>query len=153
MSSAASSHGDSTTNVATRELASASRVVVVVNVAPGSDAMPLPLPARELLTEALRELQPGGLLFLYGRPVELPGWGEYLLTAPVAVEQVVFKYWIALDLNERSCDGFLVPAHQGLLLFVKRNPARKTPPPFQLHVSDVRVPHRDCTACGENVKD
>jgi site-specific DNA-methyltransferase (adenine-specific) len=150
MSSVASCQGDSASNDSTQGLASGSRVAVVVNVATN---LPPPLASHDLLTEALRVLQPGGLLFLYGSPAELPGWGEYLLTAPEVVEQVVFKYWIALDLNEQPRDGFLLPTHQGLLLFMKRDPARKTLPPFQIHTNEVRVPHRDCTACGENVKD
>ncbi len=134
-------------------LATASQRVVTIRAAAGVAAEQLLPPARQLLAEALRVLQPGGLLFIYGTPAELPHWGEYLLTAPEVAEQAGFKYWIALDLNDRSREGFLLPAHQGLLLFVKRNPARKTPPPFQLHVNAVRVPHRNCTACGQNVKD
>jgi DNA modification methylase len=130
----------------------ASRAVVLLGVAGATAAESRDLLVG-LLPEVVRVLRPGGLLFIYGDPAELPHWGEYLLTAPEMMEQTVFKYWISLDLNARPSEGFLLPTHQGLLLFVKRNPARKTPPPFQLHVNDVRVPHRNCTACGENVKD
>src|SRR6478736_4229364 len=119
-------------------LVTASQHVVTINAAAGVAAEQLLPPVRQLLAEAVRVLQPGGLLFLYGSPAELPGWGEYLLTAPEVVEQVVFKYWIALDLNEQPRDGFLLPTHQGLLLFMKRDPARKTLPPFQIHTNEVR---------------
>jgi DNA modification methylase len=134
-------------------LATASQRVATINAVAGVAAEQLLPPARQLLAEAVRVLRPGGLLFIYGEPEELSHWGEYLLTAPEVVEQVVFKYWIALDLNDRPRDGFLLPTHQGLLLFMKRDPARKAIPPFQIHANEVRVPHRDCTACGENVKD
>lgn len=134
-------------------LETSNRRVVAISAVAGVASGRLMTPARELLAGALRALKPGGLLFIYGDPAELPHWGEYLLAAPEPVAQVVFKYWIALDLNERPRDGFLLPTHQGLLLFMKRDPARKTLPPFQLHVNDVRIPHRDCPACGENVKD
>jgi site-specific DNA-methyltransferase (adenine-specific) len=133
-------------------VASASRAVVVISVPRGAAAL-----AREVLVgclpEAVRALRPGGLLFIYGQPAELPQWGEYLLAAPEVAQQVGFKYWIALDLNEQPRENLLQPVHQGLLLFLKRDLARKSPPPFRLQVNEVRVPHRDCPACGQNVKD
>lgn len=134
-------------------LPEASRSLVVISVGAGGDAGQLPAPAREVLGEAVRVLRPGGLLFVYGEPAELSYWGEHLLTSPEVADQVVFKYWIALDLNEAPRDVFLQPAHRGLLLFLKRDPARKTLPPFQPKVNEVRIPHRNCTACGQNLKD
>lgn len=136
----------------TRE-ATASREVVTLGVRRGSFGAMGREASASLLAEALRALRPGGLLFLYGEPADLPDWGELLLRREDLARQVIFKYWIALDLNERAREGFLQPTHQGLLLFMKRDPARKTPPPFQLHTNDARVPHRQCAACGENVKD
>ena len=50
-------------------------------------------------------------------------------------------------------EGFLQPNHRGLLLFMKRDPARKSPPQFKLTVKELRIPHRNCTACGLNLKD
>lgn len=134
-------------------LAEASRRLVVISALSGSAAGQLPQPVCKLLTETLRALAPGGLLFIYGSPAELSHWGEFLQTAPEVSAQPVFKYWIALEINEAERELFLQPAHQGLLLFMKRDPARKTPPVFQLRTETVRVAHRDCAACGQNLKD
>jgi DNA modification methylase len=130
-----------------------SRTVVVISAAQGVERWHLIPAAQKLLVEALRVLQPGGLLFVYGTPEELPLWGDFILGAPELAQQAVFKYWIALDLDEQVRDVFLQPNHRGVLLFLKRDPARKTPPPFQLNVKELRIPHRNCTACGLNLKD
>lgn len=122
--------------------------LVVLNVNKAGEARML-----ETLRAALRGLRSGGLLFLYGLPAELALWGESLQAGPELAAQAVFKYWIALDLQDRPREGFLQPTHQGLLLFVKRDPARKTLPPFKLRVDELRIPHRDCPACGQNLKD
>lgn len=134
-------------------LAPASRGVVVLSAVAGVASGQLSGLARELVVEALRLLQPGGLLFIYDEPAALAIWGEHLLVTPELMAQSIFKYWIAIDLNEQPRQGFLQASHQGLLLCTKRNPARKTPPPFKLNVNQVRVAHRDCTACGRNLKD
>ncbi len=107
----------------------------------------------DVLRDALQTLQPGGLLFLYGEPQTLSLWGEQLLTNPIFAPQLQFKYWIAIELAAAPCDSFLPQAHRGLMLFLRLNPDRKTPPPFQLHTNALRIPHRHCTACGKNVKD
>ena len=91
-------------------LATASQRVAMINVA----AEHLLPPTQHLLTETLRVLQPGGLLFIYGDPAELPTWGEYLLTAPEIAEQVVFKYWIALDLMCPTTRGVLAADTSGV---------------------------------------
>jgi DNA modification methylase len=127
--------------------------LVCLAVSGGCEQQELTPAARALLREALRVLRPGGLLFVYGEPAELSSWGEALLRDPELSATSIFKYWIALDLAERARAGLLQPTHQGLMLFVKRDVNRKTPPPFRLDVSEVRFPHRICTACGENVKD
>lgn len=134
---------------ATAHLAAGSRDVVAVSA---GDA-PLSEPAVDLMAEAGRLLGPGGRLWIYGPPRELAFWGEHLLTSPVLAGTMVFKYWIALDLAERVRDRFLQPNHQGLLLFMKRDVARKTPTQFRLNPAEVRVPHVNCAACGLNVKD
>ena len=38
-------------------------------------------------------------------------------------------------------------------MFMKTDPALKKPAKFVLHTGETRVPHRNCTACGQNVKD
>ncbi len=138
---------------ATASLADGSCGVVVISAGAGvSQWRPSPL-AQDLMAEALRLLRPGGLLYVYGEPQILAFWGEHLLTSAELAAQSVFKYWIALDLNEQAREGFLQPNHRGLLLFLKRDPARKSPPPFDLKVKELRIPHRDCAACGANLKD
>lgn len=136
---------------ASSSIESASRNLVIVNVSSSIPVISAWL--METVREALRVLNPGGLLFIYGPPAELPRWGDGLLTVPEVAAQSIFKYWIALDLQDRPREGFLQPTHQGLLLFVKRDPTRKTPPPFKLRVKELRIPHRDCTACGHSLKD
>lgn len=138
---------------ATAGFADASQATVVISTGNLAQNTASAAPPLDIVSEAFRMLRPGGLLFVYGVPEVLVGWGEFLLVTPELAAQAIFKYWIALDLNEHAREGFLQPNHWGLLLFVKRDPARKTPPRFQLNVNDLRLPHRNCTACGENLKD
>lgn len=51
--------------------------VIAVSAANGVTHGKLIPPARDLLAESRRMLRPGGLLFVYGRPAELPHWGEH----------------------------------------------------------------------------
>jgi DNA modification methylase len=132
-------------------LAAASREAVTIAVAGTTDGQSLPA-VTDFLREALRVLRPGGLLFIYGEPAELANWGEALMTQSEFVAQATFKYWIALDLDDRA-GGLLRPSHQGLMLFLRREATRKTPPQFKLHVEQLRIPHRHCTACEQNLKD
>lgn len=126
---------------------------VVVSAASGLSRSSLTPVAARLLAESLRLIRPGGLLFIYAKPSELPHWGEPLLVAPDLSAQAIFKYWIALDIAEEQRGETLQPNHRGLLMFMRTDPALKKPPQFVLHVNETRVPHRDCTACGQNVKD
>ncbi|MEI6084655.1 MAG: hypothetical protein WCS70_10175 [Verrucomicrobiota bacterium] len=93
--------------------------------------------------DCVRALQPGGLLFVYGTPRDLPSWGAELM------RHLTFKYWIALDLNAAPATGFLKPTHQGLLLFWK--PKRYQP--YPLNAKAVRTPHLNCAACNRHLKD
>jgi site-specific DNA-methyltransferase (adenine-specific) len=128
-----------------------------------------------LLAECARVLKPGGLLFVYGLPRDLAFWGQHLFfmddtSGKSALEgerplnrerhpplldgaswKMIFKYWIALDIDDAPRGDFLKPAHQGLLLFTKSS-ATKTAR-FQLNTSAVRIPHGHCVACGLNLKD
>ncbi|KAB2645792.1 MAG: hypothetical protein DVB33_10460 [Verrucomicrobia bacterium] len=110
-------------------------------------------PARDLLAESLRLLRPGGLLFVYGKPFELPLWGQHILAARELSAKAIFKYWLALDINEESRGDFLQPNHRGMLMFMKNEPALRKAAKFALHTRETRVQHRNCTACGQNVKD
>ncbi|MCG3149732.1 MAG: hypothetical protein PCFJNLEI_03197 [Verrucomicrobiae bacterium] len=96
-----------------------------------------------ILNDCVRALQPGGLLFVYGAPRDLPAWGVELM------RHLTFKYWIALDINDTPSAGFLKPTHQGLLLFWK--PKRYEP--YPLNAKAVRIPHQNCAVCRRPLKD
>lgn len=106
-----------------------------------------------LLGECVRVLRFGALLFVYGAPRELAFWGRHLEHLLVHGARLVFKYWIALDLDDAPRGEFLKPTHIGLLLFQKQDASRKSPTPFPLDTSDERVPHLACAACGKTLKD
>src|SRR5688572_18585924 len=109
--------------------------------------------AGRLLNESVRVLRTGGLLFVYGQPRELPLWGEHLALAGDDAARLVFKYWIALDLDDTPRNGFLKPAHRGLLMFLKQDAQRKKPAAPPLNTAHVKVTHQFCAACKQNVKD
>lgn len=109
--------------------------------------------SKHLLSEGVRTLRHGGLLFVYGHPRELPLWGEALSAASGETWRMVFKYWIALELDDAPRADFLKPIHRGLLMFLKDDPKRKQPGAPPLNTADVKVPHAFCAACGKNVKD
>jgi site-specific DNA-methyltransferase (adenine-specific) len=106
-----------------------------------------------LLREAVRVLEFGALLFVYGTPRELAVWGQWLENLRDPKARMVFKYWLALDLDDAPREQSLKPTHLGLLLFQKLNAGRKSPTPFPLDPSEVRVPHLQCAACGKSLKD
>ncbi len=107
----------------------------------------------QLMQESVRVLRLGGLLYVYGTPSELPLWGEHLSRMRDENSQMVFKYWIALDIDDAPRSGFLKPTHAGLLMFLKSKSSTRSLSPFHLNTSAVRVPHAFCRACGLNVKD
>lgn len=109
--------------------------------------------SRALLEEAVRVLRFGALLWVYGSPRELAHWGRHNERLQVHGARMLFKYWIALDVDDAPRDGFLKPAHVGLLLFHKLDASRKSPTPFPLQAAAVRVPHQNCVACGRTLKD
>jgi site-specific DNA-methyltransferase (adenine-specific) len=133
---------------ALRSLAEESRSVVVLSVRGELDAEPA-----SLLDESVRVLRTGGILCLYGAPHDLPSWGERLLHAPGERWRMVFKYWIALAMDDSPRAGFLKPVHRGLVMFQKRDARKKTAPALPLHPAEAKVPHQFCAACGLNIKD
>lgn len=106
-----------------------------------------------LLAECVRMLRPGGLLFVYGHPRELPFWGERFAAARGETWRMVFKYWIALELDYVPRADSLKPAHRGLLMFLKDEADRRKPSALPLNTAEVKVSHAFCAACGKNVKD
>jgi len=144
---------DFRTTADTAYLGTGAAPAIVVSIATGSEPKGLTEPNLDLLTEALRMLRPGGLLFAYGPPDSLAHWGEFLLTNSELSAQLMFKYWIAVELNGATGSGLLHPAHRGLMLFVRRDPLRKSAPRFMLDTDLIRTPHQNCRACGKTLKD
>lgn len=108
---------------------------------------------KRLLTECARVLKFGGLLFVYGLPQHLAYWGEFLYFYRSDGTQLLFKYWVALDIDDAPRSYTLKPTHLGLLMFLKSKANSSSPTPFHLNTDTVRVPHGYCTACKEHVKD
>lgn len=126
----------------------ASRGVVVVSA---SDE--LTPDTAGVLAGCVRALRYGGWLFVYGHPRELPSWGEHLIRSSDESWRMVFKYWIALEIDDTPRDNFLKPSHRGLLMFLKTDPRRKSPLRFHLNTTEVKVRHQFCAACKLNLKD
>jgi site-specific DNA-methyltransferase (adenine-specific) len=105
----------------------------------------------DLLDKSIQALRLGGHLFIYGIPKQLPFWGEYL-SAQRAEGVMLFRYWIALDIDDAPRGAFLKPTHRGLLMYFKSQPDGKTRP-VALNTNAVRIRHGYCIACGENLKD
>ena len=66
---------------------------------------------KETLTECVRVLRPGGLLFVQGRPEYLPELGVYL------DRYLHFKYWIAVESILLNRGSGLPTVHAAVLLF------------------------------------
>lgn len=133
---------------ALRSLPPESRAVIVLSAGGGFAE-----DATALLDECLRILRTGGLLFVYGHPRELPLWGERLAATRTESARMVFKYWIALELDDTPRAEALKPAHRGLLMFLKQPVSRAKAIAPPLNTAAVKVPHAFCAACGKNVKD
>lgn len=134
-----------------RALPDAGCDALVLSVAGGPEAFCPNTDA--LLGECARTLRPGGWLFVYGAPRVLPDWGVRLVGPDTMASPWTFKYWIALELNAAPRSGFLQPAHQGLLMFLRKSPGSRRQPRFHLNTATVRVPHAVCAACGKHLKD
>ena len=93
---------------------------------------------RKWLDEVIRALRSGGLLFIQGKPEELPSIGIYL------DEWLTFKYWIAIESIPRQLRSGLPSTHAALLLFTKGK---------KFNIQKVRFPHKTCQACGKPLRD
>jgi DNA modification methylase len=129
----------------------------------------LTIASEKLMKEIVRVLSVGGWLFVYGTPEELPFWALGLAKigpeakSPVSPSpsegerevpsRMVFKYWIALDLDDTPPGKSLKPSHQGVLMFVKEPVKRKGWPGPRLNIDAARLPHAFCAACGNTLKD
>ncbi|MCS6894706.1 MAG: site-specific DNA-methyltransferase [Bacteroidia bacterium] len=100
----------------------------------GTDTLDQWISLLDQIREALRD---EGLLFVQGVPENLCEIGSYL------DKYLRFKYWIAVESLLRV--GAALPSvHAGILLFVKGD---------RFRVSQVRIPHLSCQACGKPLKD
>lgn len=98
----------------------------------------------EIILRASEKLRKGGLMFIYGAPKWLP----YFSVALNNTDDMLFKYWIALDIGRGKVQQGLDNAHIGLLMYLKGKNE-----PFILNTDTVRVPYVACSACGKNIKD
>ncbi len=149
-------------NDSLRLLPAESRDVIVVStwfkprdkfVAQPSQSHALSEDSIRLLEECARVLKFGGVLFVYGIPRDLAFWGQRLSFMGNQERTMLFKYWIALEIDGAKQNDFLKPAHQGLLMFLKSKANAQSPSSFRLNTSIIKVPHAFCAACGKNVKD
>ena len=85
--------------------------------------------------EALRLFATGGLLFIYDEPAALAIWANICWSLPELMAQSIFKYWIAIDLNEQPRRGISQSQPPRFCCCAPSaiRPA-KTPPPFKLNV-------------------
>ena len=109
--------------------------------------------AERLLRESVRILRFGGLLFVYGIPHDLVYWGERLSTMQDGTQDIVFKNWIALDIDDAPRANFFKPSHQGLLMYLKSKPGTKGASRFLPNYSDLRMPHQQCSSRKEPLTD
>ncbi len=94
---------------------------------------------KKTLSECIRVLKNGGLLFVQGRPEYLPELGVYL------DQYLNFKYWIAIESALQRKSSGLPTVHAAVLLFNKGN--------GRFNVKRTRRPHQFCRFCQRTLKD
>jgi len=94
--------------------------------------------ARKWLGEIVRITKPTGSIFIHN----IPKWLVYF--AGILNELAIFKHWIAWDAMASPRGKTLLPAHYGILYYVKS-------PNFKFY--DIRTRHLKCKSCGALVKD
>lgn len=93
------------------------------------------------LAQCVRILKPGGALFLYN----LPSWNMRLGACLQEQHDLVFRHWIAVEMNAgMPVKGRLYPSHYSLLYFTKGPPAT---------FNKIRTPFAVCRHCGKELKD
>ncbi len=95
--------------------------------------------ARRCLIECTRIIKDDGLLFVHGLPQELP-----CLLQPL-MENLTFKYWIAIESTTIKEGNGLPTTHSAVVLFAKQK--------RHFRIAKVRFPHRYCTFCNKTLKD
>lgn len=108
--------------------------------------------SQNLIDKAAKLLKDGGLLFVYGLPKHLPFYAVNLNKKEIDEHHFLFKYWIALEFENKDLGQPLPNSHVGMLMYLKTKSLEK-PTPFKLNTKKVRVPYAYCSYCGENIKD
>jgi len=104
------------------------------------------------LDKCFKLLRKGGLLFVYNIPKYLIFYGNSLNKIKNENSKMLFKYWIALDINDSKRMKTLKNSHIGLLMYLKTTNAKSTSP-FHLNTKEIRVPYENCEHCRKNLKD
>ncbi len=91
------------------------------------------------LSECIRVLKNGGLLFVQGRPDYLPELGVFL------DQYLRFKYWIAIESTVQQRKIGLPSVHSAVLLFTNGD--------GRFNVKRTRLPHQYCNFCKRTLKD
>jgi len=107
---------------------------------------------QEFLKICFNALKNGGLIFIYCIPKYLILYGNVLNELKNSKSKFLFKYWIALDINDLPRKDTLKPSHMGLLMYLKTRNTKSTSP-FYLNTKSIRVPYSNCQFCRRNVKD
>jgi len=104
------------------------------------------------LHQCFKSLKSGGLLFVYGLPRYLPQYAVFLDSLKESDSEMIFKYWVAMEVDRKNRKETLPPVHMGLLMYLKSRKG-KTSSPFHLNTKTVRIPYKMCKACGRNIRD
>jgi len=91
------------------------------------------------LAEMVRITKPNGSILVHNIPKWLIYFGNYLN------KSAIFKHWIAWDSMSVPLGKTLLPAHYGILFYVKNNKGFK--------FNELRAPHKKCPHCGKMLKD
>ena len=96
-----------------------------------ADAIAKPLEAVRIL----KLVGETGLLFVYGKPEQLPA-------IAIALESVLtFKYWVAVKTASKGNWGH---GHKGLLVFCRKD---------NFQINKIRISHPKCRACEKTLRD
>ena len=106
----------------------------------------------KIISKVSKNLQNGGLLFVYGPPKYLPFIANYLNQSKDDNHRYLFKYWIALECNSSKKYTVLKNSHLGLLMYLKTK-SLESPTPFKLNTKEIRIPCKNCVECGKSIKD
>ncbi len=91
------------------------------------------------LHELWRITKPTGSIFVHN----IPRWLTYY--AAILNEFAYFRHWISWDAMSNPLGKTLLPAHYGILFYVKQ--------PLGFKFYDVRTPHKRCRVCDSYIKD